>query len=1012
MDLFMDDMEVIPALPPINDDDCKEGEDLASATEKIKSSGDAITSKSIKEQPIKNYQLASSPTLSRGETMPRDADELSAIEDSIQRSYEIMNESNNILKDKDVSDFFNGSPSSTGGEKATPSGNASDKCGANDDDFTEEHLDLSVKDADATDYNANNEANYSKTEVGDSATNAKPENNIRSDNTNSRKSANGNAMQFSDDDSMDSNAEAPWMNSNPEVSVMFRYYAVRVGYARASFFREGEDGLERQHETRYLNNAAPMVKIRSAIFLYWDDARQFVENVENLDQDFSLEFKVEYDGFDSIAEAEAYLLEPETDLAWGHAASSGMAYPEVIDRNATSYYNNFHEQNPLPQFYVPHSLPLAPFASEINIKSTVPEDNPPELFHGVPDDREMNLALSSIETRSRAKLKRTSITASKPIRGRPKAGTRKPNLRPQPKNLTSKEKKERKEANIIPAAISHYYGFRDQYPVPRFFFPHTSLLAPAANELDKHSITFGKNSVELSNFLSLPSQGVSHDNALNSASASVKTRSKTESTRTSAPETPLRMKKSNPTRGRPKAVRRKPIQRPKPKKLTAKEMKEQKRSSMEEKWNKMFEMLLEYKEKNNGSLDIPAEDEEEEGDDNSRGLTKLNILEEKERRRLRRWCMLQKRQYRQWVRGENASEFFTEEKYSKLKDAGFEFATLTWDEQYEKLKEYKDAHGTLKIEKEHDEDLFKWSMKQRRILAKHFEGKAVRLTKERIDKLIDLGWQKTADNQRGIHDPADEEKKWDEKYQKLLQYIEKNGHMMFPNSNISHEDTYLRTWVAMIRQEYQKLQNGKESNLTAVKIKKLADIGFDFNPRGIPGSRTREARWEANFQALKDYKARHGDFTQCKNDDRKVLRIISKMREQYKRKQRGERCGLTDERIAQLEEIGFDFQRVKSPKVSDRRSWEERFQQLLEYKEKHGHCMVPRRTGGVLGQWVLRQRVYYKLLLAGEPSSLTHEKALRLSSIGFCFDASSRFRGTKRDNTNYTRPIFSQRKDG
>ncbi len=133
----------------------------------------------------------------------------------------------------------------------------------------------------------------------------------------------------------------------------------------------------------------------------------------------------------------------------------------------------------------------------------------------------------------------------------------------------------------------------------------------------------------------------------------------------------------------------------------------------------------------------------------------------------------------------------------------------------------------------------------------------------------------------------------------------------------------------MIRQEYQKLQNGSESNLTAVKIKKLADIGFDFNPRGIPGNRTREARWEANLQALKDYKARHGDFTQCKKDDRKVVRIISKMREQYKRKQRGERCGLTDERVAQLEEIGFDFQRVKSPKVSDRRSWEERFQQLL-----------------------------------------------------------------------------------
>lgn len=69
-------------------------------------------------------------------------------------------------------------------------------------------------------------------------------------------------------------------------------------------------------------------------------------------------------------------------------------------------------------------------------------------------------------------------------------------------------------------------------------------------------------------------------------------------------------------------------------------------------------------------------------------------------------------------------------------------------------------------------------------------------------------------------------------------------------------------------------------------------------------------------------------------------------------------------------------------------------------QEEHGHCIVPQIAGGMLGKWVGRQRKEYNNLMKGEPSSLTHEKALRLSSIGFCFDASSRFRGKIRGRQN------------
>ncbi len=112
-------------------------------------------------------------------------------------------------------------------------------------------------------------------------------------------------------------------------------------------------------------------------------------------------------------------------------------------------------------------------------------------------------------------------------------------------------------------------------------------------------------------------------------------------------------------------------------------------------------------------------------------------------------------------------------------------------------------------------------------------------------------------------------------------------------------------------------------------MKKLHDAGFLFNPREISGSMSFQARWDARLQALKDYKARHGDFA-FRQEEYKLSRIITKLRVQYKQRQKGVHNGLSDERIAQLEEIGFDFYRGKTPEIREKpRPWEERFEQLL-----------------------------------------------------------------------------------
>jgi len=675
-----------------------------------------------------------------------------------------------------------------------------------------------------------------------------------------------------DDKSRHSAINCETIISNPTLAgpdkrrnIFFRYYAVRVGYAKASCFREGTDDLDMEREMRLLNEIGPMVKIRSAIFLYWDDACQFLEDIDKFDKCSSLDLRVEYEGFDSVAEAEAYLLEPETRSALKHVA--------IVERK-------FPKERPMSSDKAGNIDPTESNVSNLQLFN--PSTLVPNPSYIIP----INTAVCTVN-----KIETAVVETS------------------DRKNLNTKSLRRR----------------------------HVSK----------------KNMIEKK-----PSAA------------------------------PLKLVKQN-----------KP-QRPERMKITPKEKRERTKENKEKWWNFMFNELLKHKNDNDGSLDIPDEDED---DSNEAKSTNPDGLDKQELRRLRAWCDQQRRHHRHWVRC-NTSVFFTQEKYDKLKDAGFQFSELSWDEQYKKLKAYKNTHTTLKVEKDHDEDLHKWVLKQRTALRRHFEGKPANLSEDRLNKLVDLGWQKSLDKKGCIRicDLAGETKTWNENYEKLIEYKEKNGNMVFPsgNSKLSKKDLHLRNWVIRVRKEYQRLQSGKEADLSAIQMKKLSDINFLFNPKKISHSKSNKEIWESRLQALKDYKARYGDFAMHKKEA-STTKLIQKMRREYKMRQRGEHNGLTDKRIAQLEEIGFEFERGKTPKVRyERRSWEERFQHLLKYKEEHGHCIVPQIAGGMLGKWVGRQRKEYNNLMKGEPSSLTHEKALRLSSIGFCFDASSRFRGKIRGRQN------------
>ena len=80
---------------------------------------------------------------------------------------------------------------------------------------------------------------------------------------------------------------------------------------------------------------------------------------------------------------------------------------------------------------------------------------------------------------------------------------------------------------------------------------------------------------------------------------------------------------------------------------------------------------------------------------------------------------------------------------------------------------------------------------------------------------------------------------------------------------------------------------------------------------------------------------------------------VATQRRNYKLHPDGAPSRMPAERIQALDGIGFEWLRLLT--------WDERFQQLRDFKVQFGHCYVPVRYSAnrALGNWVLKQRGYY-----------------------------------------------------
>ena len=152
------------------------------------------------------------------------------------------------------------------------------------------------------------------------------------------------------------------------------------------------------------------------------------------------------------------------------------------------------------------------------------------------------------------------------------------------------------------------------------------------------------------------------------------------------------------------------------------------------------------------------------------------------------------------------------------------------------------------------------------------------------------------------------------RYQELMAYKDEHGDTLVPQNHPANPQ--LGTWVS------QQRRNIKNNKLTPERIYKLDEIGFVWEPF--------EDSWNEMFQQIVDYKDEHGD-TLVPNsyaENRQLGIWVDTQRQKRKNNK------MAPERVDKLNEIGFVWDPFED-------SWNEMFQQIMDYKDKHGDTLVP-----------------------------------------------------------------------
>ena len=303
-----------------------------------------------------------------------------------------------------------------------------------------------------------------------------------------------------------------------------------------------------------------------------------------------------------------------------------------------------------------------------------------------------------------------------------------------------------------------------------------------------------------------------------------------------------------------------------------------------------------------------------------------------------------------------------EEVVKLMSDLG-SMLSVSWDEYYDRSRQYLEEYGDLLVSAEYKTAdgvaLGQWIVMERMIRRGVVKG---RLTDEQIARLDALGmrWEKLNDA------------RWDTFYRHALEYHKEHGNLNVKLKYRSPDGYLLGEAVCNLRKSRKK---GDGVMLNDERIALLDELGMRW------GSRT---SWEYCFPAAVKYYAEHGNLkVPTSHVDSDGVRLHN-----WFESIRNGTVELTDEQREKLAEMGFSCRRFtkkseaieEKPRRAEEIRWDRNFELAREYYETNGNLKVPAQyktdDGDFLGQWIRLQR---RKKAAG---TLAPEREQRLCSIG------------------------------
>ena len=305
--------------------------------------------------------------------------------------------------------------------------------------------------------------------------------------------------------------------------------------------------------------------------------------------------------------------------------------------------------------------------------------------------------------------------------------------------------------------------------------------------------------------------------------------------------------------------------------------------------------------------------------------------------------------------------------------------SIQWNQKFEtnlqKILEYKEKFGTTYIpmavqrkDRMEYKSVGRWSQFVRDQCKLYRQDPKLTnyITAEKYQRLLDIDFK--------MESPMNNRPTFDQMYQQLVAYKEQHGHVDVP---AKYPDPILRNWILSIRKEYIKYQNSKDTQsqakITIEQIGKLSMLGFRLNKEFTKHT------FEENATKWLEYKTRNGGKDPTRKQNNSINSFIRRMRADYKYGR------LEQSKIDLLDSWGFVWtSQFKTPKKVEYKTWDQRYQQLLDFKSEHGHVKVKQKVPE-LGSWVHHQRMNYKLYLEGKQSPLNPTRVQKLKDVGFCF---------------------------